>query len=291
MATVERLIASSNLGKIADMMRKTRVKKPIFAIGASVGREYLAPLAEKASKVLIAFNAFSLQKCKEALGTIVFPYEFKSLPYSCKDDCKTSHLYNANGTEIYQTGSDFLWHALSGTFSRRGSAMDRRFNEIQFSRPAVYIPEPLRDPELIKYAFDYLLEEYLNIMALPLLAIQARILKRAKKELQKEYKDNFHASLDPAHADKSRITGRYSELARSAKDEYKMPVSFEDCALSFFCSVDYLKKRNLLSLIVSPYDFSLASRLAQDSETAALRRQIRRVFQENYTKKNLYDAS
>ncbi len=284
MATVERLIASFNPSEVVDIVRNTRVKKPVFALGVSVGMKHLSPLAEKLSKVLIAFNAFHLQNRKEALGTLVFPYGFDSLPYSRADACKTWHLYSACGAEIYQTGGDFLQYTLSGTFSRSGNAKDKRFNNMQFSRPAVYIPESLQDLKLTKYAFDYLLEGYLNIMALSLIAIQARILKRAKKELHKEYKDNLHASLDPARADKSRIAGKYIELLRSAKDQYGILVSFQDKALSFCCSVDSLKKKNLLPLIASPYDFSLTSRLAQDSEISALREQIRRVFQGDYTK-------
>ncbi len=277
MTSVEHLVTNPNLSELANMMHKVRVAKPVFALGASLNREFLAPLAEKVNRVLISFNAFYKRKNKEVLGTVIFPYEFQSLPYSRNDSCKTCHLYDAGAMEIYKTSSDFLWHALSGTFLRKGKVMDGRFSNLRFSKAAVYIPESLHELELTKYARDYLSHAYLNIMALPLIAIQARILKRARAELYKDYQAQHYASLDPARADKSRIGGKYQELLKCAKDEYSIVVAFKDLALRLHTSAYLLRENRAGRLISNPYDSLLLSYLKSVKDSG--RKQIKRAVE------------
>ena len=241
------------------------VRNSSYAIVAEAFLEYtqLRQLVSLVNRPILAINAQHKQWRKEPqkLGTLLFP-----LRRGAHDKIsKTTYLYTVDTQLIYKTNKAMLAHALSGEFTRNGNSSDQRYNNLLFpSKPVVYLPGKLSDTIVSKALY----KEYTDILALPLLAVQARLLKQAKRNLNKQFEQDKISSKDPARANKQRIFSEYMDLLGIAKDRKEFIVADQDDALSLIFDITKAKEGDALSAIAEPYDRPILEMIRQGDKEA-----------------------
>ncbi len=244
---------------VLSLLTATRAVKPAVVFPENFGKEVLLPTSRKLGKVLFTSHVADVQNA--SLGTMIFAYR-------ASQNCATKRVFKER-EEILNTKSNLLPAALLGSFEFAGRLKEAytRFRKMKFSALAVYLPE-----ESASAFFEHFLREqgYLDILALPLIATQLRILEQARKNLYKKYQEQKVASLDPAFADKDTITSEYLRiLHRHAADERKILVVSQNEARWISFSLAKLKSSGLLDILTEPYKRSVRDVLIKDPSTIA----------------------
>ncbi len=243
---------------LLHFLSQTKVKKPVLRMSQKVQREFLQDLCKKSGRVITAF--YTKDKQGADFGTMLFP--FRS---DCS--CKKTHIFDFDsGKELFSTESDILTQACLGKFDYKGALSYARFKSLRFSCPSIYLPEESAGAFLEHYLRE---QGYMDILALPIIATQLRILEQARKNLYKKYQNQKATSLDPATADKDAIRAEYLNiLYRSAADKRKILAVSQNEARWLHFSLAKLKASGLTDILTEPYENSVKDILLNDPNTA-----------------------
>jgi len=246
-----------NIEHVVSFIKGLRVKKPAIVFRGRLDNSVLLPASYELGKTLLA--SYVKDKQGADLGTVVFAY-------SIGQACSTKHLFTEEGERVFSTKASLLSSALLGHFEFDSKSQEKnsRFKSLRFSALEAYLPE-----ESAGAFLEYFLREqgYLDILALPLIAVQERILRQARANLHKEYMKQKTASLDPVRADRKKIENEYLKiLYRQAQDFKKLLVVTQNEARWLNFSLPPLKDAGLLSVFESPYDNSVRQQLLKSPD-------------------------